>query len=154
MTNFLALYGDIIIKLLVAVLLGSLVGLERLIAGKQAGMRTYSLVSLGSCLFVLVSEMMSPVFSAFPGFNPAMIASQIIAGVGFLGAGMIIFQGRSVHGLTTAAGFWLTAGLGMAVGFGLYIPAIISTILALFIFSGLWWVEKMISPDLVPEKEK
>jgi len=154
MTNFFALYGDIIIKLLVAVLLGSFIGLERLIAGKQAGMRTYSLVCLGSCLFVIVSDLISPMYASYPGFNPAMIASQIIAGIGFIGAGMIIFQGHSVHGLTTASGFWVTAGLGMAVGFGLYVPAIISTILILLILSGLWWVEKIISPDLVPEKEK
>ena len=152
MEQFFSLYGGVIIKLLLAVLLGSLIGMERTIAGKEAGMRTYALVSMGSCLFVLISELLRPDFASLPGFNPVMIASQIIVGIGFIGAGLIIFQGNSVHGLTTAAGLWVAAGLGTAIGFGLYMPALLAALFTIFIFSGLWWVERMVSPGIVPEK--
>lgn len=155
MEIFFSEYGGLIIKLLLALLLGSFVGLERTLAGKQAGMRTYALVSMGSCLFILISEAVRLQFGLFSNADPLRMASQIIVGIGFIGAGLIIFQGNSVHGLTTAAGLWVTAGLGMAVGFGFYQLALISALFTMFIFAGLWRIEKIISPTTAPEyKEK
>jgi len=154
MEIFLIQNGDLIIRLALSLLLGGIVGLERTMSGKPAGMRTYALVSLGSCLFVLISEIVRQTLGGMNGFDPLRIASQIIVGIGFIGAGSIIFQGNNVHGLTTAAGLWLAAGLGMAVGFGLYQLALISSLLTIFIFAVLWRVERFISPDTVPEKSE
>jgi len=152
MQTFFAQYGDLIIKLLLALILGSFIGLERTMAGKQAGMRTYALVTMGSCLFVLVGESLRPLYSGYAGFNPIFMASQIIVGIGFIGAGLIIFQGQNVHGLTTAAGLWVSAGLGMAVGFGLFVLSLIAALLTLVIFSVLWRIERFISPQTVPDR--
>lgn len=152
MEQFLISYGDMAVKLLLALLLGSLVGLERTLSGKQAGMRTYALVSMGSCLFVVISETIRQTFGDLAGFDPLRMASQVIVGIGFIGAGLIIFQGNNIHGLTTAAGLWVTAGLGMAVGFGLWSLAIVAAVLTLFIFALLWRVEKFISPKTVPDR--
>lgn len=150
MQTFFVANNDLILKLSLALLLGIFVGLERTLAGKQAGMRTYGLVTMGSCLFVLIAENLRPLYIGYPGFNPIFMASQIIVGIGFLGAGLIILQGHSVHGLTTAAGLWVAAGLGMAVGFGMYAMALIVSILTLVVFSLLWRVERIISPATVP----
>ncbi|MCX6712913.1 MAG: MgtC/SapB family protein [Candidatus Vogelbacteria bacterium] len=151
MQSFFIANSDMILKLSLALLFGIFVGLERTIAGKQAGMRTYGLVTMGSCLFVLIAESLRPLYAGYPGYNPIFMASQIIVGIGFLGAGLIILQGQSVHGLTTAAGLWVAAGVGMAVGFGLYAMAFVVTVLTLIIFSLLWRVERTISPATVPE---
>ncbi len=137
---------DLFLKLLLAILLGSLVGLERTIARKRAGMRTYALVGMGSCLFILVAEQMRPLFLAYPGFNPILMASQIVVGIGFIGAGLIIFQRHTLQGLTSAAGLWVTAGIGIAVGYGLYFLAILAAILTLVVFTVFWWVEQKITP--------
>jgi len=135
---------EITLRLFVAVVLGGILGMERTIVGRSAGLKTYSLVSLGSALFVMISlEMITP-FSVFSGFNPIMMASQIIVGVGFLGAGTVIFQHSKVQGLTTAAGLWVSAGLGMASGFGLYTEALIAALLALLIFTVFWKLEDKI----------
>jgi len=154
MENFFAQNGSFVISLFLALLLGSFVGLERAIAGKPAGMRTYALVSMGSCLFILISESVRQQIGGMAGFDPLRMASQIIVGIGFIGAGLIIFQGNNIHGLTTAAGLWVTAGLGIAIGFGLYQLALIATLFTMFIFAGLWHIEKMISSDTVPENQE
>lgn len=135
---------EITTRLFVAVILGGILGMERTIVGRSAGLKTYSLVSLGSALFVMVSLEIVPLFASFPGFNPIMMASQIIVGVGFLGAGMVIFQQSKVQGLTTAAGLWVSAGLGMAAGFGLYVEALIAALFALLIFTVFWKLEKTV----------
>jgi putative Mg2+ transporter-C (MgtC) family protein len=114
---------EISVRLFVAVILGGVLGMERTIVGRNAGLKTYSLVSLGSALFVLISLEMLPVFAEYSGFNPILMASQIIVGVGFLGAGMVIFQQSKVQGLTTAAGLWVRQDQ-TAAGFGLYIEAL------------------------------
>lgn len=134
MEQFFAQNYEIIIRLLLAVGLGMLIGAERLLVHKEAGMKTHALVSMGAALFVIISEMMAQKYLNSPGFNPTMIASQIIVGIGFLGAGSIIHNGSRPMGLTTAGGLWVTAGIGMASGFGLLDIAIISTILVLLIF--------------------
>lgn len=121
-----------------------LIGAERLLVHKEAGMKTHALVSMGAAVFILVSEMMANKYMNLPGFNPIMVASQIIVGIGFLGAGSIMLHGSQLRGLTTASGLWVTAGVGIAAGFGLYSLAIISTVLVLLIFTVMNIFEKPI----------
>lgn len=144
MFQFLSQNSEIIIRLLVAVLLGLLIGTERLLVRKQAGMKTHALVSLGSALFVIVSELIAIKYANIGGFDPTRIASQIIVGIGFLGAGSIMLQDSRLKGLTTAGGLWVTAGIGMASGFGFYTLAFIATILVLFVFVVVSMFEKPI----------
>lgn len=134
----------IFIPLVVSALLGALLGAERSIAGKHAGMRTYALVSLGSCLFVIVGTLASYQLSIFSGINPLVIASSIVTGIGFIGAGLAVFRGEHPVELTTATGLWVAAGVGMASGFGLYEIATASTFIALLIFTVLLPVENVI----------
>lgn len=135
---------DIFIRLILALLLGSLLGVERLFAGKTAGMRTYSLVSMGSAVFVLVGLEVTQWFLSVGhfSFDPMRMGSQIVVGVGFLGAGLIIFRDEKIWGLTTAAGLWLAASVGIAAGFGLFEIAILATLLTLFIFTVLGFIKK------------
>jgi len=135
-------YMDIFIKLAVATFLGMLLGVERLYAHKTASMRTYALVSMGASMFILISTTIVGKYMNNANFDPLRMAAQIISGAGFLGAGMIIFQEKKLTGITTAAGLWVSAGIGMACGFGLYTLAIFGTILTLFIFSVLWVIEE------------
>jgi len=134
---------DILIRLAVALLLGGAVGAERTIAGKTAGMRTFALVSIGSALFVLISIIISSGFVGMTNFDPLRMPSQILVGIGFIGAGLVFQDNRSmkISGLTSAAGLWVSAGIGMAVGFGLYVLAVIATLLTLLIFTFLWYIE-------------
>ena len=134
MNQFFLQNSDIILKLAIAVVLGMIIGAERLFVHKEAGMKTHALVALGSALFILISEAMAQKYMNLPGFNPTMVASQIIVGIGFLGAGFIIHNGSHIVGLTTAGGLWVTAGIGMAAGFGLFSLATIATVLVLIIF--------------------
>lgn len=144
MEQFFIQNSDIFLKLIVAIVLGMLIGVERLLVHKEAGMKTHALVSMGAALFIMISETMGEKYINTPGFNPVMIASNIIVGIGFLGAGMIMFRDSRTRGLTTAGGLWVTAGIGMAAGFGLFNLAIISTILVLLIFIFLNILEKPI----------
>lgn len=131
---------DILLKLGVAIVLGSVVGLERTLAGKTAGMRTYAMVALGSSLFVLIGEILASTYGNV-NLDPSRIASQIIVGVGFIGAGLVIFQGNKITGITSAAGLWVSAGVGMACGFALYKVAVIVTILTIIVFTIMWLLE-------------
>lgn len=135
---------DIIARLFVALILGMIIGIERVWAHKTAGMRTYALVSMGAALFIIISEMVAIKYLGVGGFDPTRIASQIIVGVGFLGTGLIFSKESKLMGLTTATGLWVSAGIGMAVGFELYNIAIIATFLTLFIFIVLWFVEEQL----------
>lgn len=144
MSQFLMQNSDTIIKLLVAVLLGMAIGLERVLVHKEAGMKTHALVSLGSAIFIILSEMISMKYIGVVGVDPTRIASQVIVGIGFLGAGSIMFQDSRLKGLTTAGGLWVTAGIGMASGFGFFSLATISTILVLFILVIVYIFEKPI----------
>jgi len=135
---------DIILKLFVALLLGFIIGTERTWAHKIAGMRTYALVSMGSALFVIVSSEMIKAYAGFAGMNPLMIVSQIVVGIGFLGTGLIFSHDSNIMGMTTATGLWVSAGIGMASGFGLFNIAIIATIFTVFVFMVLWMVEKKV----------
>ena len=129
------------IQLVVAMVLGMLLGAERAIAGKTAGMRTYALVSIGATLFVIVATKVTQSLVGLTGVDPLRVVSGIITGVGFIGAGLIIFRESSVRGLTTAAGLWVAAGVGTAVGFKLYFIAFFATVLTLFVFTILWFVQ-------------
>ena len=143
------------IKLVLAVLLGSLVGIQRTVAGKMAGMRTYALVSLGAALFIIVSDVAGLYYLDLgaQAFDPLRVASQVVVGIGFLGAGLIIFQEKKLVGLTTAAGLWVAAGLGMAVGYGLYSLAIVTTILMVVVFTAFWYIEHYVKGKLNGEDE-
>ena len=130
-------------QLLLATILGALIGLEREMKRKQAGLQTYSLVSLGTCLFTLVSI---ELFYSFPVvsnliFDPSRIVQAIAAGIGFIGAGVIFRQESGLVGLTTAAGLWTTAAIGVAVGAGFYSLAIFTTFLVILILVGFGFVE-------------
>lgn len=139
---------NMFIQLFIAALLGSFLGLERALAGKTAGLRTFALVSMGSALFVIISEMIGNNYLGVAAFDPLRVASQIIVGIGFLGAGLIIFKESRISGLTTAAGLWVSAGIGVAVGYKLYSIAIFVTILTLFIFTILWFIERKIKKEV------
>ncbi len=143
----------LITRLSIAMLLGMIIGVERIVAHKTAGMRTYALVSMGAALFVLVSENIALLYQGGSSFNLAAIPAAIVSGIGFLGAGMIIFKETRLIGLTTATGIWVSAGIGMAAGFGLFSLAIIATLLTLFIFIVLWFVEKWIKELPMVEKD-
>ena len=133
MEQFFTQNSEMILRLVVSVGLGLLVGAERLIVHKDAGMKTHALVSLGSAVFVLISEAMVQKYINLPGLSPTMIPAQIVVGIGFLGAGSIMLYGSQLRGLTTAGGLWVTAGIGMAAGFGFYSLATIVTVLVLLI---------------------
>ncbi|MFA7285462.1 MAG: MgtC/SapB family protein [Candidatus Paceibacterota bacterium] len=142
MEQFFAQNSEMLLKLLLAVFLGALIGLERLIVHKEAGMKTHALVSLGSALFILISEALVLKYGNVAGFDASRMASQIIVGIGFLGAGSIMLKGSYISGLTTASGLWVTAGIGMAAGFGFYSLAIVATLLVLVIFVLMGIFEK------------
>lgn len=119
---------EIMLRLLLALVLGFAIGFERKMRFKEAGIRTHTIVSMGSCLFMLISMF------AFEGTaDTARIAAQIVSGIGFLGAGMIFYHKETIHGLTTAAGIWTTAAIGMAAGAGWYIVSAVATILIILI---------------------
>lgn len=129
-------------KLVLALLLGGLIGTERAVVAKQAaGMRTFALVSLGACLFILMGNYVSISYLGVLSFDPLRIAAAIITGIGFIGGGLIIFHGNNLHGITTAAGLWIVSGIGMTVGFGMYGAATFATLLTLIILTGMWYIE-------------
>lgn len=144
MEQFFTQNSEIILRSVIAVGLGLLVGTERLLVHKDAGMKTHALVSLGSAVFVLISEAMVQKYINLPGLSPTMIPAQIVVGIGFLGAGSIMLYGSRLRGLTTAGGLWVTAGIGMAAGFGFYSLSIIITILVLLILILVNILEKPI----------
>lgn len=124
-------------RLLVAAVLGALLGLERSLAGKHAGMRTYALVSMGSALFVIAGVLASYQLSSFAGINPLQVAANVVLGVGFLGTGLAMFHGEHPVELTTATGLWVAAGIGMATGFGFELLALGAAVFALLILTVL-----------------
>jgi putative Mg2+ transporter-C (MgtC) family protein len=136
-------YNLIYVKLFMAMLLGMVLGVERFLAHKTAGMRTYTLVSLGAAMFVIISQLVTQQYG-LPGYDFHLVAA-IVSAAGFLGVGSIIRSDMKVIGITTATGLWVATGIGMACGFGFYILAAIVTMLALFAFIVLWFVEKQIN---------
>lgn len=137
----LPIESEFVWRLIVAAVLGAIIGIERSIAGKHAGMRTYALVSLGSALFSLIGVLASFQLSLFAGINPLQIAGSVVIGIGFIGSGLAVFRGEHPVELTTATGIWVAAGVGMAAGFGQYWLAATSAILTVLIFSFLLRLE-------------
>ncbi len=130
------------LQITLATLLGMVLGLERSIAGKTAGMRTYALVAMGACLFITGATAYMQEFPTLASLDPLRITSGVITGVGFIGAGLIIFRDATLRGLTTAAGLWVAAGIGITVAYQLYALAVFTTVLTLFVFTVLWAVEE------------
>lgn len=135
MKEYFLLQGDYLLRVVLAAACGAVIGYERKSKLKEAGVRTHMLVALGAALFMVISKYGFNDILNRPGveLDPARIAAQVVSGVGFLGAGMIFVRHMSVNGLTTAAGIWATAALGMAVGAGLYPLALTATLLVLLI---------------------
>ncbi|MDB5188331.1 MAG: methyltransferase [Candidatus Kaiserbacteria bacterium] len=130
-------------KLILAMVLGGVIGTERsALAGQPAGTRTFSLVSMGAALFVIVANYVDLAYVGIESFDPMHIAAGIVTGVGFIGGGIIVTRGGTTHGITTAAGLWIAAAVGIAVGFGLYAIATFASILALIVFTGMWYIEE------------
>lgn len=135
-----ATYMELTIRLMLALLLGGAIGIEREYRAKEAGFRTHFLVALGSALFCLVSQF---------GFgvdlkDSSRVAAQVVSGIGFLGAGTIIFQKNVVRGLTTAAGLWVTAAIGLACGTGMYLAAVLTTAMVLLGLEVLnYWIPQL-----------
>ena len=132
-------FGEVLLRVVLAGVLGGAIGAEREIREREAGLRTHMLVSIGAALFTLVSAygFSDFHFSNASGitYDPTRIAAQVVTGIGFLGAGAIIRQGLSVRGLTTAASLWVVAAIGLATGAGYYSAALITTVVVLV---SLW----------------
>lgn len=139
---------DILFRLSAAAAFGGVIGFERDVHGRSAGLRTHLLVCVGSALFMLLSLTVANLLEgASIRVDPGRIASQIVTGIGFLGAGVVIKQGASVRGLTTAACLWVTAALGMAVGGGMYVVSAFVTMLTILTLVGLNVLERAFRHD-------
>jgi len=130
-------WPDDLLSIVLAVVFGGAIGLEREISGKAAGLRTNVLICLGAAVFTIISREMG----AGHANSITRIAAQVVTGVGFLGAGAIIQDRGGVHGLTTAATIWLVASVGMACGAGFYLLAVVSTLLAILVLIGFGRLE-------------
>lgn len=122
---------QIILRLTLSVLLSGLIGLERQLHRRTAGLRTHILVSLGSCLIMLTSLYVFDIYKDLVALDPGRIAAGVITGIGFLGAGAIMREKTEIRGLTTAASLWVVAGIGLAVGVGFYSAGVFTAILTL-----------------------
>ena len=139
---------EYVLTIFIAALLGGAIGLEREYRSKEAGFRTHFLVGLGSALFMVLSMHGFDGFEAQPGViiqrDPARMAAQVVSGIGFIGAGTIIFQKNVVKGLTTAAGLWVTSAIGMTAGVGMYGLATMATLMVLVCLEGMNFVHHRI----------
>lgn len=135
-------------KMVLSMLLGAVVGFERKRKGQTAGVRTFSLISMGATLAMLLSIYVPQEYMGLKNGDPGRIAAQVITGIGFLGAGAIIQMKGSVRGLTTAAGIWMVAIIGMAVGVGMYVLSIVACALILIVFVRLEKIEQRVSRAL------
>ncbi len=145
---------ELVSRLVVAALLGSLIGVERERVAWAAGLRTHMLVSVGACLVMIVSAFgFGGVLGPNIVLDPSRVAAQVVSGIGFLGAGTILLRGDIVRGLTTAASLWAVAAVGLAIGGGLYVPATAATLIMLAILTVLkpveeWFQHRNISHEL------
>lgn len=133
-----------VFKLVVSMLLGACVGIERKRKGQIAGLRTFALISMGATLAMILSIYVPQEYLGLKNGDPGRIAAQVITGIGFLGAGAIIQMKGSVRGLTTAAGIWIVATIGMAVGVGMYVISFVATCLIIVVLVYLESLEKRI----------
>jgi putative Mg2+ transporter-C (MgtC) family protein len=135
-----AFHFQLLVQLLLAILLGGAVGLERELSGKPAGLRTNILICVGATLFTVLSLKLSGVRG-----DPARVAAQILPGVGFIGAGTIMHARGSVSGLTSAATIWVVSAIGMALGAGAFEEALGAALLVVVVLQGLGWLERYVS---------
>ena len=133
---------EFIFRVFVAALLGGIIGFEREYRAKEAGLRTHFLVAMGSALFMILSQFGFESQLGMPtiSLDPSRIASQVVTGIGFIGAGTIIFQKHVIKGLTTAAGLWATSAIGLASGSGMYMLAVTSTLLVLICLETIYFI--------------
>ena len=147
--------ADYILSIVVAALLGGSIGLEREYRSKEAGFRTHFLVGLGSGLLMVLSMHGFDDFMSIQGIqrDPSRMAAQVVSGMGFIGAGCIIFQKNAVKGLTTAAGLWVTSAIGMTAGAGMYLLAAVATALVLMCLEGSDFIHHKIFHEKSAEDE-
>ena len=147
---------DFILRLFIAALLGGMIGLEREYRETAAGLRTHFLVALGSALFMIISVygFEGVLTNSQMRLDVSRIAAQVVSGIGFLGAGTIIFQKNAVHGLTTAAGVWVTAAIGLTCGAGMYVLALSATLLVLIGLEAFNYLLKILEKRQGEEKEE
>lgn len=143
---------QIVLRLVASVFLSGLIGLERQVQRRNAGLRTHILVCLGSCLIMLTSLYVFDIYNGVASIDPSRIAAGVITGIGFLGAGAILRDQTEIKGLTTAASLWITAGIGLAVGCGFYTGAITATILTIAVLLVLRYAERKVL-DKVAERK-
>ena len=135
---------DLILRLFLGGIMGGLIGLEREFRAKEAGLRTHFIVALGSALFMIISQY------AFGGrFDAARVAAQVVSGIGFIGAGVIIFQKNVVRGVTTAAGLWVAAAMGLACGAGMYVVAGAATLMTVLCLEAMHLLHRRIAEKMV-----
>ena len=134
--EFMEQFWDFVLRLLAAGLLGGLLGLERMLRAKEAGIRTHFVVALGSALLMIISQY------AFEGqhFDASRVAAQVVSGIGFIGAGVIIFQKNVVRGVTTAAGLWVAASIGLACGAGMYAISAVAALLVIICLETMHFI--------------
>ncbi len=138
---------EMIMRLLLTLVLSGLIGLERQVHRRDAGLRTHILVALGSCLIMLTSLYVFDIYKDQVSLDPVRIAAGVVTGIGFLGAGTIIRESDGVRGLTTAASLWVAAGIGLAVGTGFCKIAIYTTVLVLIVLHFLRYLEVPLSKE-------
>lgn len=132
---------EFIFRVFTAAILGGVIGFEREYRAKEAGLRTHFLVAMGSALFMIVSQYgFNAVLSTSITLDPSRVAAQVVSGIGFIGAGTIIFQKHVIKGLTTAAGLWVTSAIGLACGSGLYLLSVASTLLVLLCLETIFFI--------------
>ncbi|MBR4980707.1 MAG: MgtC/SapB family protein, partial [Bacteroidales bacterium] len=146
---------NFILRIFIAGLLGGLIGFEREMRAKEAGLRTHFVVALGSALFMVVSQF------AFGDttYDRARVAAQVVSGIGFIGAGVIIFQKNAVRGITTAAGLWVAAAIGLTCGSEMYTLAVAATLITVICLEAMHFItrrvgEKILTISLLSEKQE
>lgn len=155
MNDYILVQLEYIVRVLVAGFCGAMIGYERKNKLKEAGIRTHFIVALTSALIIIISKYGFYDIIGTPGIglDPARVAAQVVSGVGFLGAGLIFIRNQSISGLTTAAGMWATAGIGLAIGCGLYLLGIVSSIIILIaqflLHRSRWWIRLPIAEQLL-----
>jgi len=145
-------YGLMTSRLMLAFLAGGIIGIERALHGREAGFRTHALVCVSSSLLMVLTvyqwELVPAQFLDTVRADPSRMAQGIMTGIGFLGAGVIIKEGLTVRGLTTAASIWMTASVGIVIGMGLYYPAFLATVMTVVILSFFRWIENRLPSQI------
>ncbi|MDI6782211.1 MAG: MgtC/SapB family protein [bacterium] len=142
---------DILTRLILATLLGGLVGMERQIHHKPAGLRTHILVCIGACMCMMIGLSINKEFGG--GIDPSRIAAQVVSGIGFLGAGTIMVTKASVKGLTTAASIWATSALGLAIGNGMFFAASVAAVIMVTVLLVFEFIEERFALKASDENE-